>query len=275
MTQCTVSSCTASYYGGGLFNFASATVRQCYFSNDRAANGGGGAIWTENVFLEVDSSTLSECRASAGGGIANKAGKVALNNSTISGCIAFTDGGGVFNGAFMEAGTVNMTCCTVCNNVSAGLGGGLRINAGAVNVRSSILGGNTASTGPDAAGTIVSMDYNLIEQTAGIIFTGTTIHNITRQSAGLLALGNNGGPTPTHAVPGNSAAVGHGDPALGPPFDLDQRGYRRKSPPDIGAYEFSGKQPATVELINLVQTYDAPRRCGDHSAAESEHASDL
>jgi VCBS repeat-containing protein len=59
--------------------------------------------------------------------------------------------------------------------------------------------------------------------------------NILGQSALLLPLANNGGPTQTHALAEGSPALNAGIVILG--INTDQRGFLRDSGPDIGAYE--------------------------------------
>jgi hypothetical protein len=50
-------------------------------------------------------------------------------------------------------------------------------------------------------------------------------------------LADNGGPTMTHALLAGSPAINNGVVVAG--ITTDQRGYRRDSKPDIGAYEVS------------------------------------
>src|SRR5207244_9027647 len=55
-----------------------------------------------------------------------------------------------------------------------------------------------------------SQDYNLIGNTTGATFTGTTTHNIVNTNANLGILQNNGGPTFTHALLVGSLAIDAG-----------------------------------------------------------------
>lgn len=66
------------------------------------------------------------------------------------------------------------------------------------------------------------------------------------------ALGDNGGPTYTHALLGGSTAINAGDNALAP--TTDQRGYLRSGVSDIGAFEFNGTPPPAVPLVNVVSS---------------------
>ncbi|MDQ3746600.1 MAG: hypothetical protein M3444_19680, partial [Acidobacteriota bacterium] len=124
---------------------------------------------------------------------------------------------------------------------------------GTVNVRSSIVAGNTASSsnsGPDVAGQFASQGHNLVGKSDGSTgFTGGTNGEIVGTASApfdamLRPLGNYGGPTETQLPHPASPAIDAGDDAvLNPPLSLatDQRGFARKvgSHVDIGAVEFN------------------------------------
>lgn len=116
-------------------------------------------------------------------------------------------------------------------------------------------------SGPDCAGTLASLGYNLITDAAMCMIGGMPVGNVIGQAAGLALLANNGGPTQTHALCTDtgdpdpsctiaSPAVDAGDPAGctdpdGTPLTSDQRDLLRpqdgdrngSSIWDIGAYE--------------------------------------
>jgi hypothetical protein len=137
---------------------------------------------------------------------------------------------------------------------NAGDGGGLFVASGpTLLLRNSLLSGNVDLTAsgavlPDCAGDVISLDYNLIQQTpaaAGCNVTGTTGHNKigTFPNALDTLLQNNGGTTPTLALPPGSAAINASDPTgcqdeNGQPLTTDQRGFPRLGACDSGAYEF-------------------------------------
>src|SRR4030095_8596622 len=119
--------------------------------------------------------------------------------------------------------------------------------SGAASLGNTILGGNTAGSGPDCSGTLDSSDYNLIQNTSDTTITGTTTQNITGQNPLLGVLRDNGDATLTMAVPLNSPVLDRGKK-----FGLttDQRGAPRPfdfpsvvnasggDGSDIGAFEF-------------------------------------
>lgn len=87
-----------------------------------------------------------------------------------------------------------------------------------VDVRNSIVTGNTADSEPDASELGPNSAFNLIGQ-----------------DAKLGPLQDNGGPTATMSLLAGSPAIGVGDPLLVGKFD--QRGFLRRSPIDIGALQ--------------------------------------
>lgn len=177
-------------------------------------------------------------------GIQADAGTMTLRNVTVSGNSAATLGGGITSG-----GPISLNNVTVTNNrvlASDGDGGGIFVGAGEVEIRNSIVAGNSvggAGTGPDCFGTLSSEGHNLIGDTAGCTIDpgGGNLLDV----APLLApLRNNGGFTPTHALRLHSPAIDKGSPqAPGSSAEAcekrDQRGVKRPQGNrcDIGAFE--------------------------------------
>lgn len=201
--------------GGGFHNAAatsSLTASRSTISGNVATGTGGGGVYNyssatanmTNVTISANSSTGS---TSAGGGILNLTGAtVTLTNVTITG-----NGAGSFGG------------------------GGIKNNGtGAVNVKSTIVAGNTSSSGPDCSGTITSQGHNLDSGTTCAL-GGTG--DLSNSNPLLGPLASNGGPTQTHSLPVNSPTVNAGDNTGCPA--ADQRGVARPqfTTCDIGAYE--------------------------------------
>src|SRR5262249_6569659 len=121
--------------------------------------------------------------------------------------------------------------------------GGVRgLGLGSTSVRNTIIAGNSADGfDPDVTGSFASQGHNLI----GILTsnaTGFVASDLTGTAASPLdprlgPLKNNGGPTFTHALRGNSPALNAGDNDNAPP--TDQRGQARivGGTIDIGAFE--------------------------------------
>jgi CSLREA domain-containing protein len=158
-----------------------------------------------------------------GGGIAGSALSVlTITNSTISGNKAHTDGGGIYHNS---TGNATLTSVTVSNNtadndnVGGGTGGGLNVvSPSVVILKNTIVSGNFKGTvappADDIAGAVDgSSSFNLIGDGAGM--TGISNADANSNQVGinplLGALGNNGGPTPTHELLATSPAIDAGN----------------------------------------------------------------
>jgi hypothetical protein len=233
--------------------------------NDCAVSGNtpGGGVFTAGgttAFFNGCTLTGNHLDAQGGGGMESD-GTSTLTNCTIAENSATAAGGGIEN----QGGTVTLKNCTVTNNSAGTLGGGIRSEAGgSFQLLNTIVANNTAGSGPDCIGTFVSNGYNLIRVKDGSTgFTNNVNHDIVGTAAAprdplLGALQNNGGATDTTAITSIlSPAVDAAGPFLSPA--RDQRGFTRLNEADIGACEFSGKQPVALAQISsraVVQTGD-------------------
>jgi CSLREA domain-containing protein len=238
---------------GGLFFGANVLVdRSVLITN--LANDGGGLNTYISTTLAVRNSSLEGNVATNGAGIFNL-GVLNLTNSTFYINSAAKSGGGLY-----DSGTANVDSATFFNNIAdfdadnIGDGGGLFVGSGAtLLLRNSLLTGDVDDTVsgavlPDCVGTIISQDYNLIEQSpsvSGCNVIGATGHDRHGAFPGVLDSmpQDNGGSTPTIALPPGSVAINGGDPTgckdeNGSPLTIDQRGLPRVGPCDIGAYEY-------------------------------------
>ncbi len=271
----TVSNCTVSGNGaafpdeaGGIFNSGTLTLNNSTVSGNAARWAGGisnsGTLTLNNstvssnsfggIFnygsgtLTVSSSTISE---NDGQGIFNR-GTLTVTNSTISGNSA-EDGGGIY----VLSGMVTVTNSTISGNTAygevivEGRGGGI-YSSGAtgvtLNLRNTILAGNTAFTGADLFGSLTTSGYNLIgDSRGGSGFAETDLLDVDPR---LGPLQDNGGPTWTHALLPSSPALDAGDNTDGPEFD--QRGLNRivAGRIDIGAFEVQ-TPPVTIASVLL------------------------
>ena len=168
-------------------------------------------------------------RKEVGGGI--NAGTANLTNCTVSGNSAGDAGGGI------AAGSATLLNCTVVENI-AHTGGGLFHGAGGTfNVRNTIVALNLVDftgTGPDVSGDFASQGHNLIgDPTDSTGFTNAVNGDRVGTSANpidpkLGPLANNGGRTKTHALLAGSPAIDHGDYNGAPPTDQRGFGFARK-----------------------------------------------
>ncbi len=244
--------------GGGVFIDSDTLNLEFSTVEANTANQGGG-VYVSNrignsVFTNVAYSTVNNntATAGAGGGVyfestpATVGGNLQFEsfNSTISGNSATTQGGGLYVSAIKPSDFVQVSQSTIVNN-SAAEGGGLFASDNRTLVQSSLIAGNTASTGPDARGVFSTASVfesisrsNLIGNGADSSwfaeanFVGTAASPINPLIG---PLQDNGGPTKTHALLPGSPAIDRGDS-----FADDQRRAIRGNGDgggDIGAYE--------------------------------------
>ncbi|MEM8642571.1 MAG: choice-of-anchor Q domain-containing protein, partial [Cyanobacteria bacterium P01_G01_bin.54] len=245
MTDSVVSNNTSGDLGGGVYFTGTGTITDSTISGNSSASKGGGMYFRNN--LTITNSTFSDNVSNRGGSIYSRGGgTVNIINTTISGNSSSDRGGGLFargNGG----GTITLLNSTVADNTSGNNGGGLFRNGGTVNLTNTIVASNTASgSGNDLSGTFNTIQNSLIGDTAGATIT-TSTHNLTDLDPGLLALGDYGGDTQTHALRPESVAINAGSNAL-TTVTTDQRGVSRsfEGTVDIGAYESHGFSLAAI-----------------------------
>jgi hypothetical protein len=226
--------------GEGKFSHAA-------ISGNQAGVGGGieGDKSSTPAFsnLRITSSTINGNKVSPGGfgGGIDAEGSLTVTNSTITGNNGADFGGGIESPS--GGAPLNLSSLTVVKN-TASVGGGIRDNGNAGTLRNSIVALNTGSTDPDcstsgllAAAGNPNLFSDLTPSTAdcsaygsGAILASTPLH--------IGKLSHNGGPTATIPLLRGSPAINDAGPDSP---SRDQRGYKRGSKPDIGAYEFGAK----------------------------------
>jgi hypothetical protein len=242
-TNCTISGKAngSSSAGGGIENDGRMTLNNCTVTTSDATLFGGGINNSISGTLAATNCTIASNSAATGGGIAN-AGSMYLANCTIASNTAL-NGGGIGN---VMSGTASVANCTIAGNTVTGSGGGINNSSGAsIVLGNTIIAGDNPSSpgpGPDIGGAITSVGYNLIgNTTGGTGFAATDLQNVNPL---LGPLTNNGGPTATMALLPGSPAIdaGSNNLAIGPsgsPLMTDQRGFSRiaNGIVDIGAFE--------------------------------------
>ncbi|MBS1794954.1 MAG: carboxypeptidase regulatory-like domain-containing protein [Acidobacteria bacterium] len=270
----TISGNTASglgVNGGGIYNSAGTLlVTNSTISNNTAAaagsNAAGGGLYINGPGTVTNSAIFGntviggDSGNGQGGGVFIVGGTSNLANTTISGNFASsTVFYGLGGGISVPAGTLNITNCTVTGNSTAGnvinSGGGIYA-VGPVNIRNTIVAGNSnnsvpASNGPDVRLSFVSLGGNLIGKTDGSTsFTQPTDRTGTAAAPldpRLGPLGLYGGLTMTFPLLAGSQAIDNGNSCVAdlscaannPAVALasDQRGAARVGAVDIGAFE--------------------------------------
>jgi hypothetical protein len=244
--------------GGGIYNEGTVTLTRSTVSNNEAGSGqSGGGIANNGGTVTIASSTISHNTAGIDGGGIESSGPVTVSDSNVSNNMASGNGGGFENGS-----TLNITNSTISGNSDGGGGGAIFTIGGTVNVSNSTLSGNSNvetnygiiqdncctvtlqativanSTGADCNGFVsvplTDGGYNLADDDS-CRFSGTSLSDTP---AGLDSMGlqNNGGRTETIALePGSAAIEAVASAALC--STRDQRGVKRHTPCDIGAYQ--------------------------------------
>ncbi|MCA8988585.1 MAG: VCBS repeat-containing protein, partial [Planctomycetaceae bacterium] len=226
-----------SGFGGAIYSSGSdtvVTIRHSTIDGNQAFVGGGIAMLAGT--LEIDSSTISNNRASTdGGGLQSRSALVTIHQTTISGNQAMDgNGGGIY--LLGSIGGLTISQSTIFGNSvkATQTGGGISTNFDArLTLSGSIVGGNYAGTVDtpsdlDVVSLEVGSSYNLIADaaTAGGLTDGVDGNFVGVDISTVLdpVLSDNGGPTATHMLLEGSPAINVGDPALTDINLVDQRG---------------------------------------------------
>jgi len=230
-------------YGGGLYldsDEGAALSKLTVVGNTSGAysSGYGGGIYTYDTDVTLRDSTIAGNVSSYyGGGIYAQAGSLKLINSTVSRNHASNDSG--YGGGIYADGPVDIRSSTIVYN-RAYVGAGI-YEDDPVTYKNSIIARNrelyavqTQDCYSGSPGS--SLGHNFFgDDTCDASGPGDIASGTYSEPANPLveALGNNGGPTPTHALLRGSPAI---DKGKGCP-KRDQRGHKRKGKCDIGAFE--------------------------------------
>ena len=244
---CTISDNHAGSGGAILCESGSLRLTRCTLSdNSTAGSGSGGAIHC-SVALTLTQCTFTGNQAGAGGAVRQQGGTATLLHCT------FSNNGAQFGGGVATASNAAMDLihCTVSANTAAVNGGGLMNLSSRLTLTHCVVHGNTApaNQGKDifntgfSPGTVTRVGANLL---------GPLVNEFSSTDNGpapiigdplLLPLAGNGGPTQTMALQSGSPAI---QAAVGSASTTDQRGYFLNGTADLGAYEFSGVDPASL-----------------------------
>jgi predicted outer membrane repeat protein len=227
--------------GGGLYNEGrtAALSGGLFISNTASADGGAFFIMPGGAISLTHSAVIANLAASDGGAIYNS-GVFSTTNTTVSANSAGDMGGGIAN-----LNVVSLVNTTVSDNASGSGGAGI-FNASLVNTRNSLIASNV---GDNCLGVLNSQGNNLEDGGTCALDQPSDMSNTP---ASIDALGDYGGPTPTHALAADSPAIDAGDNqtcAL-----VDQRGVRRpldgdadgEAVCDIGAFEYQIASTTTI-----------------------------
>ena len=252
--------------GGGVWDESGgyASIQHSTISGNKATISGGGVYSKAKTNLYSSTVSGNSTDGIGGGLLTGSSLATSVQNSTISGNSAKGSGGGIYH----VNNTLNVRNSTITNNSAdsdnnaTGAGGGLFVNAGTATVTSTILSGNRQTPGTPVADDVTgavdgTSSFNIVGVLGNMTGMADGINSDQVGTAGtpkdplLGPLQDNGGPTFTHAIPGNSIAHDAGQNPGN--FSFDQRGrtFRRVSAvPDVGAFEFQDP-PITYVVKNL------------------------
>ena len=250
----------AGHQGGG-FNVVqydgkggSGSIDKCTFENNRCDKAQGGGLYYQDGDLTLTNSTFADNAASGpGGGIWYLNGNLTLSNCTLRGNRAGDNVSGLGGGLCLPGGarrTVAVTNCTFAENQAGDFASAI-FNGADLTLINTLFYKNAVGNGSQSnpyGGAVISKNSKLTVGGGNMQFpTGFTgqfsteardywlTSAVLTDDANLQKLADNGGPTPTMALPAASPAIGKGT-ASGAPT-TDQRGRNRRNPPDIGAFE--------------------------------------
>jgi hypothetical protein len=253
--------------GGAIDNSGTMMVANCTLNGNNAREGSGGGIENGGT-MTVSNCTLSGNYSDTGGGAIDSFSILTLSNCTLTGNSGYAVGGG--GAILISGGTMAILNSTIARNSNGGI---YQFSpSAAVTLHDTIVAGNNGGQGYDGAvspsvtigGVTYNEGYNLIGDGAGS--TGI-INGVNGDQVGTAAnpidpelgpLQDNGGPTQTMALLGNSPAINAGDPngsAGLPEYDQRGPGFPRLVGirADIGAYEFQTViygAPANLTLVD-------------------------
>jgi predicted outer membrane repeat protein len=224
LDKVSVTNNSAAYSGGGIWSDDSLTITNSLIAGNTSPGYGGGLFFFD-------------------GGTGDEPIAITITNTTITGNSAASQAGGVYFYLSQASSSAGLNNTTIAGNqiLASSNGAGIyQSGPGILSMENSIIAGNTSpgATPDDCVGAINSLDYNLIQSTAGCTITNTTTHNITGVSPQLAALAQNGGPTQTMALLAASPAIDAANDATC--ALVDQRGMPRPQGAhcDMGAFEY-------------------------------------
>ncbi|CAM9970839.1 unnamed protein product, partial [Discosporangium mesarthrocarpum] len=249
---------SASILGGGLFHLSgNLQIDQSVFDANTSASHGGGlhtfaadVVINESTFSRNSAGSMAAPGPADGGAMLVFDSTVQLTNSTVSGNTATGSGGGIQQ----RSGSLDVISTTIALNAADDSGGGIASSA-STTLLNSIIATNSSPSAPDitVSGSLESSGGNIIGNGTALTVNQRIDDLIGTPEAlidpRLAALADNGGPTETHALLGDSPAL---DFAVAPVSPTDQRNEIRRDgnsdgtiSADAGSFEF-GETSTTV-----------------------------
>jgi CSLREA domain-containing protein len=216
---------------GGIYNNGNLSIQKSALGRNTAGSGGGIRSYTT---LTIHESTFFDNEATSNGGGIFNSGTLDITNSTFTGNTAVNYyGGGIYN----DSGNLGLYHSTFAYNAAGLNGGGIyNYTNGYLSYANTIIAHSKSNDCYNVTPTnILINSHNLVVNNAGS-GNGCGTPYLTADPL-LEALGDNGGPTETHALGSHSPAIDAADSDYCTP--TDQRGVPRPQGAgcDIGAFE--------------------------------------
>jgi len=246
---------TASRDGGAIFNInrGLSSIEESEVSANVSLIGSGGAIYAEQGVVMVQNSVLqsNDVRRRHGGGIyVDTSAQLTISRSSLLENRSAVDGGAIYS-----AGQSTVIASTFYGNIAAFSGGGVYVSD-AMSIIDSTIAGNRTTDFSDGGGGMGTSLAGIITVSNALLFNPGgggdcsvpirlsvparsygRCRGFTVPFVSLPSPADNGGPTPTIALPPTSRAVDNGTECL----PTDQRGFPRPRPDggecDVGAFE--------------------------------------
>lgn len=125
------------------FSSATATIDGVTLTSGSGAGGGIGATWSSHI--NVVSTTIANNSATGGGGgvlVQNSGTTVSIAGSTITGNVAVSRGGGIYN----NGRTLHLTSTVITGNTATTGGGMMSVDGSVVTMTDCVVSGNTATS---------------------------------------------------------------------------------------------------------------------------------
>jgi hypothetical protein len=273
LSDLTLAHGSASEGGAVYVDSGGLTISESVVRDSHAIDGGGVWVSADNNDARVSvvrSTVTGNVATDRGGGLGitaygHETGAyvrpgLGVDSSTVAGNHAQGGAGGGIFGEVRSYGMLDYgytrlelgaEYSTIAGNTAGTSGGGIFVAKDDASimypeVNSSIVADDTAagtSNDTATAGAQISGKNNLIEANSGSLFEGTAVSS---QDPQLGALQDNGGPTPTMAIPKTSPAV---DQSYSAETSEDQRGEPRSSNfPDVPDPNFLGGAPDGTDI---------------------------
>ena len=242
-------------YGAGIFNHGLLNIEDSWLHLNIAENT-GGAVYNEGS-LNADRTLFERNTAADGGGLGN-AGSGLVEDSTFAHNLADNDGGAIASTATSGGATGDLEVyrSTLADNEAKDNNGAIEIDAGTVKIKSTIIDQSITANGGDISGSVISLGYNLTNDSLATPLDTDLINTDPKISNDLTDVG---AFTEVYTLDSDSPAINGGAAIESSDYfsTQDVTGAARNEVSDIGAYEYK-QSTSLVDLYWTCLLYTSP-----------------